>query len=123
MKQTTVHVVLLLAACWAVFFLNLGGPKLWDRDEPRNAGCAKEMMQRGDWVTPIFNGELREQKPVLLYWLMMSAYTMFGFGEFGARFWSAADGSAACTRAEACRRRQCWPASRTGLPERCGRRR
>ncbi len=96
MKQTTVHVVLLLAACWAVFFLNLGGPKLWDRDEPRNAGCAKEMMQRGDWVTPIFNGELREQKPVLLYWLMMSAYTMFGFGEFGARFWSAALATGTC---------------------------
>lgn len=96
MKQTTLHVVLLLAACWAVFFLNLGTPKLWDRDEPRNAGCAMEMMQRGDWVTPIFNAELREQKPVLLYWLMMSAYTVFGYGEFGARFWSAALATGTC---------------------------
>ena len=96
MKQTTLHVVLLLAVCWAVFFLNLGTPKLWDRDEPRNAGCAMEMMQRGDWVTPIFNAELREQKPVLLYWLMMSAYSVFGFGEFGARFWSAALATGTC---------------------------
>ena len=95
-KQTTTHVLVLLAVCGAVFFLNLGTPKLWDRDEPRNAGCAKEMMERGDWVTPIFNDELREQKPVLLYWLMMSAYTVFGFGEFGARFWSALLATGSC---------------------------
>lgn len=72
-----------------VFFFNLGGPKLWDRDEPRNAGCAREMIERHDWVTPYFNGELRDHKPVLLYWLMMSAYAVFGINEFAARFWSA----------------------------------
>ena len=31
------------------------------------------MMVRQDWVTPVFNGELRVHKPVLLYWLIMSA--------------------------------------------------
>ncbi len=72
-----------------VFFFNLGGPKLWDRDEPRNAGCAREMIERNDWVTPYFNGELRDHKPVLLYWFMMSAYAVFGVNEFAARFWSA----------------------------------
>ncbi|GAB6185582.1 ArnT family glycosyltransferase [Thermopirellula anaerolimosa] len=72
-----------------VFFFNLGGPRLWDRDEPRNAGCAWEMIQRGDWVTPYFNGEIRDHKPVLLYWFMMSAYAVFGVNEFAARFWSA----------------------------------
>lgn len=72
-----------------VFFFNLGGPKLWDRDEPRNAGCAREMIERHDWVTPYFNGELRDHKPVLLYWFMMSAYAVFGVNEFAARFWSA----------------------------------
>lgn len=72
-----------------VFFFNLGDAQLWDRDEPRNAGCAVEMMQRGDWVVPIFNGELRFQKPVLLYWLIMSAYHVGGVNEFTARFWSA----------------------------------
>ena len=61
-----------------------------DRDEPRNAGCAAEMAARGDWVVPWFNDELREHKPVLLYWLMMSAYAVFGVNEFAARFWSAA---------------------------------
>jgi 4-amino-4-deoxy-L-arabinose transferase-like glycosyltransferase len=73
-----------------VFFTNLGGPRLWDRDEPRNAGCAAEMLFRGDWVVPTFNGELRTHKPVLLYWLMMIAYRVMGVSEFSARFWSAA---------------------------------
>jgi 4-amino-4-deoxy-L-arabinose transferase-like glycosyltransferase len=38
----------------------------------------------------MFNGQLRDAKPVMLYWLIMSAYGMFGVGEFAARFWSAA---------------------------------
>lgn len=80
---------LVLTVASVVFFTNLGGGQLWDRDEPRNAGCAAEMLQRNDWVTPIFNDELRPQKPVLLYWLMMSAYQVFGQNEFAARFWSA----------------------------------
>jgi len=72
-----------------VLFANLGRPRLWDRDEPRNAGCAREMLERGDWVTPMFNAELRTAKPVLTYWLIMTAYTVFGQGEFAARFFSA----------------------------------
>ena len=72
-----------------IFFTNLGSAQLWDRDEPRNAGCAVEMLDRGDWVVPIFNGELRGQKPALLYWLMMSAYQLWGTSAFSARFWSA----------------------------------
>ncbi|MEN6367769.1 MAG: glycosyltransferase family 39 protein [Thermoguttaceae bacterium] len=72
-----------------VFFVNLGGPRLWDRDEPRNAGCAVEMMERGNWTVPMFNAELRVHKPILLYWFMMTAYAVFGVNEFAARIWSA----------------------------------
>ena len=88
-NEVTKHLLILLTVGVAVFFTNLGAAKLWDRDEPRNAGCAKEMMERGDWVVPVFNDELRAQKPVLLYWLMMTAYAVFGVNEFSARFWSA----------------------------------
>ncbi len=92
MKQFTGHLVLLVFVGVIVLFTNLGGSRLWDRDEPRNAGCALEMIQRGDWVVPVFNAELRTAKPVLLYWLIMSAYAVFGVNEFAARFWSAALG-------------------------------
>lgn len=84
--------ILLALFAGSVFFTQLGGAKLWDRDEPRNAGCAAEMLARGDWVTPMFNDELRGQKPVLTYWLMMSAMAVWGTTEFAARFWSAALG-------------------------------
>jgi 4-amino-4-deoxy-L-arabinose transferase-like glycosyltransferase len=87
--RTGWHVAVILAVSSSVLFTNLGGPRLWDRDEPRNAGCAQEMLQRGDWVVPFFNAELRAHKPVLLYWLMMSAYQVLGVTEFAARFWSA----------------------------------
>ncbi len=90
----TFGVVALLATL--VIFFNLGGTRLWDRDEPRNAGCAWEMLQRGDWVVPTFNGQLRGHKPVLLYWLIMSAYTVFGRTEWAARFWSAAVSVGTC---------------------------
>src|SRR4051812_621336 len=68
---------------------NLGGPRLWDRDEPRNAQCAREMLQRTDWVVPTMNGELRTHKPVLLYWCIMSSYLALGVTEFAARLPSA----------------------------------
>lgn len=81
--------VLLLFVAAAIFLFALGDTKLWDRDEPRNAGCAREMLQRNDWVTPVFNEEIRDAKPVLLYWLMMVAYQVFGENEFAARLPSA----------------------------------
>src|SRR5678816_2239565 len=90
MHRTLLHVVVIVGLAGVVFFTNLGGARLWDRDEPRNAGCASEMLARGDWVVPVFNAELRTQKPVLLYWFIMTGYALFGDNAWGARIWSAA---------------------------------
>ena len=87
--RTLIDTVILVAVSALILFANLGTARLWDRDEPRNAGCAAEMLARGDWVVPMFNDELRHQKPVLLYWLMMTSYSVFGVTEFAARFSSA----------------------------------
>lgn len=70
-------------------FSYLGSARLWDRDEPRNARAAYEMLERGDWVVPTFNGQLRSHKPAMLYWLQMSAYALLGQSEFSARLPSA----------------------------------
>lgn len=96
MKRTARDLTLVGLIAAVMLFTNLGAARLWDRDEPRNAGCAAEMLARGDWVTPVFNNELRAHKPVLLYWLIMSAYEMFGVTEFAARFWSAVIGIVTC---------------------------
>jgi len=86
------HHLLIIVLAAPILFFRLGAARLWDRDEPRNARCAVEMIERNDWVIPFFNDELRTHKPVLLYWLIMSAYGVFGVNEFAARFWSAALG-------------------------------
>lgn len=57
-------------------------------DEAKNAQCAREMLQRGDWIVPTFNHELRTDKPPLHYFFMMLAYKVFGVNEFAARFFS-----------------------------------
>jgi 4-amino-4-deoxy-L-arabinose transferase-like glycosyltransferase len=79
-----------------VMLTNLGGARLFDRDEPRNAGCAREMLARCDWVVPTFNGELRTHKPVLLYWCIMASYLGLGVNEFAARLPSALCAIGAC---------------------------
>lgn len=57
-------------------------------DEAKNAACAMEMLQRGDWVVPTFNGQLRTDKPPLHYYFMMTAYAIGGVTPFAARFFS-----------------------------------
>jgi 4-amino-4-deoxy-L-arabinose transferase-like glycosyltransferase len=83
------HPAALIVAASIVFFARLGAAPLWDQDEPKNAQCAREMLARGDWIVPTFNETTRYDKPALVYWLIISAYQVFGVNEFAARFWSA----------------------------------
>ena len=89
MPQQLRHQLWIVAAAAVVLFTNLGAAALWDEDEPLYASCAREMLQRGDWVVPTFNGEIFPEKPPLMFWLMMSSFQLFGVTEFAARFWSA----------------------------------
>ncbi|HEV8080735.1 MAG TPA: glycosyltransferase family 39 protein [Chitinophagaceae bacterium] len=72
----------------AILFIRLGATPIYILDEAKNAQCAREMLQRGDFIVPTFNGELRVDKPPLHYFFMMAAYKMFGISEFSARFFS-----------------------------------
>ncbi|QDU31965.1 Undecaprenyl phosphate-alpha-4-amino-4-deoxy-L-arabinose arabinosyl transferase [Anatilimnocola aggregata] len=85
----TWHLTVVVSLAAILLLTNLGGPRLWDDDESRNAGCAVEMLLRGDWIVPIFNAELRAHKPVLTYWCMIVAYKLGGVNEFTARLPSA----------------------------------
>ncbi|MGH7164226.1 MAG: ArnT family glycosyltransferase, partial [Nitrospiraceae bacterium] len=77
-----------------LFFLDLGGLGLTDRDEGSNAEAAREMLETGDWISPTLNYEPRFAKPVFVYWLMSGAYRLLGISEFAARFPSALFGLA-----------------------------
>lgn len=79
------HYLLLLAVTAALTLPSLGAHSLWDIDEGLNAEAAREMLIRGNWITPTFNGELRTAKPALLYWLQMLSYLALGVNEVAAR--------------------------------------
>ena len=83
------HYLVLLAGGACLFLWNLGGANLWDVDEGRNARAAYEMYESGNYIVPTFNGQLRADKPALLYWLQAIAYHLFGVSEFAARLPSA----------------------------------
>jgi len=69
---------------------------LWDRDEPRFAQPAVEMLRSGDWIVPRFNGEPFFHKPPLCYWLIAAGYKVFGVNEFATRLPSSLAGALTC---------------------------
>lgn len=83
---------LLIGLSAVLLFPGLGKTPLWIYDEVRNAECAREMYERGDWIVPTFNGGLRTLKPPLHYYFMFGGFEIFGVTEWGARFFSAVFG-------------------------------
>ncbi|WP_022847065.1 glycosyltransferase family 39 protein [Desulfurobacterium sp. TC5-1] len=58
----------------------------FDKDEPKYLEAAHEMVKSGDYITPYYNYEYRFDKPILIYWLIVAGYKLFGVNEFGGRF-------------------------------------
>src|SRR5689334_12670344 len=76
--------------CVAAFhILGTWSVPLIDRDEPRFAEASREMIERGDYIVPYFNNQLRLDKPPLTYWAQVVSYHIFGANDFAARFPSA----------------------------------
>jgi 4-amino-4-deoxy-L-arabinose transferase-like glycosyltransferase len=74
-----------LAAILLVYLFSCGIPRLFDQIDGQYAGAAREMLARGDWLTPTQNGVPRLQKPPLVYWCEALSMSVFGVNEFGAR--------------------------------------
>lgn len=94
MSQQVRYQLWIAAAACVIFFTHLGAAGLWDMDEALYTSCAREMVERGDWVVPWFNGEMFPEKPPLMFWTMMAGFELFGINEWGARFFSAVMGAA-----------------------------
>src|SRR3982750_4636048 len=81
--------IVLFVGCVLFHLAGTWSLPLIDRDEPRFAEAAREMIERGDYIVPYFNNQLRLDKPPLAYWAQVASYRIFGENDFGARFPSA----------------------------------
>src|SRR6476660_126302 len=79
----------LFFVCVAFHVIGTWSVPLIDRDEPRFAEASREMIERGDYIVPRFNNQLRLDKPPLAYWAQVASYKLFGQNDFAARFPSA----------------------------------
>jgi 4-amino-4-deoxy-L-arabinose transferase-like glycosyltransferase len=89
LKSAPAKYAILFFACVLFHILGTWTLPLIDRDEPRFAEASREMIQRGDYVVPYFNNQLRLDKPPLTYWAQVASYHIFGENDFAARFPSA----------------------------------
>ena len=76
-RRSTI-LAILLAVAIVPYFVDLGGSSIWDANEAFYVETPREMMERGDYVTPMFNYEPRLNKPVLSYWIVAAFYHGFG---------------------------------------------
>jgi 4-amino-4-deoxy-L-arabinose transferase-like glycosyltransferase len=68
----------LLVAAIAPYFVGLNDSSIWDANEAFYVETPREMMERGDYISPTFNYEPRLNKPVLVYWVVAGFYHLFG---------------------------------------------
>lgn len=88
-KRFLIPIMILVALASYLFFFQLGNLALTDPDETFYAETAKEMLKRGEWLTPYLYGVPQFEKPILFYWLVQISYRIFGVNEAASRLPSA----------------------------------
>src|SRR5881628_3755409 len=81
-------VLLILILSLPLYLVHLGRTGLSDPDEPFYAVPAHEMMDSGTYDVPVFHGRPWFDKPILFYWIVMTAFLLFGVSEASARIGS-----------------------------------
>ncbi|WP_243370591.1 glycosyltransferase family 39 protein [Geotalea sp. SG265] len=77
---------LLLVVFGFSFFQSLGRLPLLETDEGRYMEIPREMLERGDFITPTLNYVKYFEKPPLHYWINALSIKIFGLTEFAGRF-------------------------------------
>ena len=71
--------------CYLLLIYGIGRLPFLGPDEPRYAEVAREMFEKGDWVTPRLAGITWFEKPGLLYWIAALGDAVVGVCVFAAR--------------------------------------
>src|ERR1700683_2914499 len=57
----------------------------FSRAEVFFAECAREMIQAGNFITPLYHHQAFFDKPIFVYWLIIAMFKQFGLNHFAAR--------------------------------------
>jgi len=87
--DSRVYPLLLIAFSIFVFFFNLGGRTLENKDGFPYAEAAWEILETGDWIILHEFGKIYVHKPPLHFWYIALSYKLFGVRPFAARVPSA----------------------------------
>jgi len=88
-ERIGLQITLLWLGIFGVVFFALGKAPLTDIDEGAFSEASREMIARGDWISPWLLDHPRFDKPALIHWLQMASMSAFGFNSFAARLPSA----------------------------------
>lgn len=80
---------LALLAVIVLVLLGNGQLAITDPVESNYALTAKEMLEAGDFTSPRIYGNYWYDKPIFFYWELLASFSLFGTGEFAARFFPA----------------------------------
>jgi 4-amino-4-deoxy-L-arabinose transferase-like glycosyltransferase len=75
--------------CFFALTYNLGEVPPYHSDENFYVTSTRNMINSGDYLTPVYHDKKRFAKPILFYWMMATSYKAFGVNLFSARLVSA----------------------------------
>ncbi len=82
---TTPGAMLAVVLAALLVVLRIGFLPLMPVDETRYLSVAWEMQQQHSLLVPLFNGEPYSDKPPLLFWIIQSAWALFGTSDWVSR--------------------------------------
>jgi 4-amino-4-deoxy-L-arabinose transferase-like glycosyltransferase len=85
-KNAPFIVMALAAFC---FFFRLGSVGICDGSESYYPSAAREMVEANNYIVPQLNYQILFAKPIMIFWMIIAGYKLFGITAFGARFFSA----------------------------------
>ena len=80
--------------CFCAFTYNLSAVPPYHSDENFYVTSTHNMLESGDYITPMYHDKKRFAKPILFYWLVVASYKTFSVNLFSARLVSVFFGTA-----------------------------
>jgi 4-amino-4-deoxy-L-arabinose transferase-like glycosyltransferase len=85
-KPTEKFIVCLwMIFCFMVLSYKLGEVPPYHADENFYVESSLNMVESGDYITPVYHEKKRFAKPILYYWMVVSSYEIFGISLSSAR--------------------------------------